>query len=142
MPLKPMRTAETYYPFLTSDTNPFFFPFGGEMHNPSSKRQTAPSKYIDGVFELLNIPAGEHNSGVIRRVGIISQVGGSQVDDFKKMIFNIAYDGEETPSVSVPFASLVGLERTSGVDGNWYPTDDTMTAAKWIPKSFQTPFLS
>lgn len=97
----------------TNMYNPFEFPFSGKMK--VSKTPWEPQGYdANGKVELINIPTG--NSGVIRRIQIISE-SDDQVTNFKKCILNICYDGEVTPSVSVPLASLVAWEHGTPITG-------------------------
>lgn len=117
--------------------NPFLFPYGGKMNVYSLK---APQSWVGDEIEILNIPTG--NSGVVRRIQIISEeTGGNQQDWFKNVILNICYDGEVTPSVSIPYASLCGMEWMDGVTGNWEPTSAGVDdAAVFVPRPFETPF--
>lgn len=117
--------------------NPFEFPFSGTM-------RVQPTPYppqgipTDGSMDLLNIPTG--NTGVVRRIQIISETLSGVQDIFGNLILNIAYDGEVTPSVSVPVASLVGWEHGTPITGPYETPFWTITNPINIGDSFYPPF--
>lgn len=73
---------------------------------------------------LFNSPVG--TSGIVRAINVIFQyTGGITESVLMKLILNIKYDGESTPSVSVPLASLVCYEEMDDRLADWYPIDGT-----------------
>lgn len=73
---------------------------------------------------LYSSPVG--TSGLVRYINFITQVMDSNNSYTQNLIFNIKYDGESSPSVSIPVVDLIGYET-----GNLLPN-----------VSFNTPLFS
>lgn len=123
--------------------NPFEFPFAGKMMTQKQPLGLAYGFELD----LLNIPTGQ--KGVVRRLEVImddlSMTPGF-IEHAPTVMLNICYDGELTPSVSVPYFSLCGYENTDELVGEWKAENPTANLAYpasafvFQYKKFETPF--
>jgi len=120
----------------TNMYNPFEYPFSGTMRVMPTAN--APQGLTSGSMDLLNIPTG--NTGVVRRIQIISETLSGVQDIFGNLILNIKYDGEASPSVSVPVASLVGWEHGIPITGPYETPFWTITNPINVGDSFYPPF--
>ncbi len=74
----------------------------------------------NGSLTLLSVATG--NSGLIRNIHLITDMNASGRSEIMNVSFNIKYDGESTPSVSVPVGSLIGWEDTARLDATTFKT--------------------
>ena len=99
----------------SSYKNPLDFVSEGTLNNKFTT-QIFPA---GGSVDLLNIPTGQ--SGVVKEIQYIMESSSADADS-RSMKLNIAYDGEASPTVSVPIGVFVGYENTSAVVANTYDT--------------------
>lgn len=107
----------------SNPTNPFQFAYVG---NTKNVRVANTSLAANGSLTLFSVATG--NTGVIRNIHLVTDMSGNTRSQIMNVSFNIKYDGESSPSVSVPLGSLIGWED---------PTRMTN-----VSTTFKTPFFS
>lgn len=98
--------------------SPFAFPHAGRTRHA-------------GVYSNLLSPTGTHTllnvtgQGVVRRMRFILRTQSGMLTSSPNILFNVKYDGESSPSISVPLMSLVGYEKAAtSLIANIVPSTD------------------
>lgn len=107
----------------SNTTNPFDFAYVGNTKNVRVANTTLAA---NGSLTLFSVATG--NTGVIRNIHLVTNMSGNTRAQIMNVSFNIKYDGESSPSVSVPLGSLIGWEDPTRITN--------------VSTTFKTPFFS